>query len=716
LSPDYGGSFQDLKRETCQNQGLCPQLYAPCVPRNLMSLPSGAGRRSGWSEPEDLPFSSITSGLGVKSRYGAQNMNLLTLVLAAAVSFAGQPDTLDVARVTARRSDAASSSSPLQTVSALAIERSGATGLNEVVRSFSGVSVKDYGGVGGLKTVSVRGLGTQHTAVCYDGVLISDAQNGQIDISRFGLEDLSRITMQTGSSDDIFRPARTMTSSGVLSLESVAPVFEADRKLNTNARMRFASFGTYNPYLGLSCRLNSVWSAKLTADWLWSDGVYPFVLKNGDTLTEMERLNSDVQSLNAALDVYGDFSKAGRLHAKLSMYDSERGLPGSVVYYTQDPTERLSDRDLKASIKYDVTPAEHLKIRLSANLSDASNTYINTSALYPKPEVDNYDQKEASLGSIVKYSPWEHISFAYAQDLSYNTLDSDIPESQFPQRVTSVSALLAQYVSDRLTATAGLSETLAHESVRVGSAAPDRARLSPFASVSFALLEGLRARASYTDGFRVPTFNDLYYAKVGNRNLRPEKARQFNVGLTFSKGLFELTADVYSNKVKDKIVAIPTMFIWKMHNVGEVQMYGADIAASGTLEITPEVTLRSRVNYSYAYAVDVTDPDSKAYMNQVQYTPRHSANAVVSLEMPYVNVSYTLNAVGERYFLAQNLPANRMEPYFDHGLSFNRNWTLRGMKIRVAAEALNLGDVNYEVVRFYPMPGRNYRLTIKIQY
>ena len=55
----------------------------------------------------------------------------------------------------------------------------------DAVRNFAGVNVKDYGGIGGLKTVSVRSLGANHTAVLYDGVAISDSQNGQIDFGKF---------------------------------------------------------------------------------------------------------------------------------------------------------------------------------------------------------------------------------------------------------------------------------------------------------------------------------------------------------------------------------------------------------------------------------------------------------------------------------------------------------------------------------------------------
>ena len=70
-------------------------------------------------------------------------------------------------------------STPLQVMDKAGIERLGVQDLSEAVKRFSGVTVQDYGGIGGLKTVSVRSLGAKHTAVCYDGVTVTDAQSGQ---------------------------------------------------------------------------------------------------------------------------------------------------------------------------------------------------------------------------------------------------------------------------------------------------------------------------------------------------------------------------------------------------------------------------------------------------------------------------------------------------------------------------------------------------------
>jgi len=76
--------------------------------------------------------------------------------------------------------------------------------VSDAVKHFAGVTVKDYGGIGGLKTVSIRSLGAQHTAVAYDGITISDCQTGQIDIGRFSLNNVDRLSLHNGQGDNIF--------------------------------------------------------------------------------------------------------------------------------------------------------------------------------------------------------------------------------------------------------------------------------------------------------------------------------------------------------------------------------------------------------------------------------------------------------------------------------------------------------------------------------
>ena len=220
----------------------------------------------------------------------------------------------------------------------------------------------------------------------------------------------------------------------------------------------------------------------------------------------------------------------------------------------------------------------------------------------------------------------------------------------------------------------------------------------------------------------MPTFADLYYLRLGNVGLKPEKATQCNVGATFYlpggnllKNL-TLSADAYYNNVRDKIVALPTMYVWRMMNFGEADILGADVDASIALAMTKKVEVVLAANYSFQYAVDVTDASAKNYRHQLPYTPRHSGSFTMSIENPVVNVSYLLSAVGERYMLPQNTLRNLMEGYLEHGLSLNRRLTFGGVGVRMQADFLNIANRQYEVIKNYPMPGFQWRLSARVDF
>ena len=153
------------------------------------------------------------------------------------------------------------STTPLQVLDANQLKQSGSLLVSDAVKFFSGVVVKDYGGIGGLKTVSARSLGAAHTAVSYDGITLTDCQTGQIDIGRFSLENVDMLSLNNGQSDNIFQPARFFASAGILNIQTLTPHFKEDKPTNIAAEFKTGSWGLVNPSLFLEQQLNKKWSA-----------------------------------------------------------------------------------------------------------------------------------------------------------------------------------------------------------------------------------------------------------------------------------------------------------------------------------------------------------------------------------------------------------------------------------------------------------------------
>jgi outer membrane receptor protein involved in Fe transport len=266
---------------------------------------------------------------------------------------------------------------------------------------------------------------------------------------------------------------------------------------------------------------------------------------------------------------------------------------------------------------------------------------------------------------------------------------------------------------------ATLLSTATNERVKTGNKPDNFHRLSPSASISIQPIsdEQFYLRALYKSTFRLPSFNDLYYYRLGNRSLNPETADEYNIGVTWSKSLFSfmdyltITIDGYYNNVKDKIVAFPGTYTWRMVNYGKVRITGVDLTLASAFKLSRGYNLIISGAYTWQKAIELTDPTSKNYKDQLPYTPVNSGNISAIMETPWVNIGYSVVGVGKRYYLAQNISANEIPGYTDQTLSLSHEFHLKDYSFNLQGEILNLANKQYDVIKYYPMPGRSWRIS-----
>lgn len=609
---------------------------------------------------------------------------------------------------------------PVQRLTSRALRQLGVTNAGDALKHFSGVTVKDYGGVGGLKTVAVRGMGAQHTAVFYDGVAVGDCQSGQVDLGRFSTDNLNAVQLTIGQADDIYQWARMFASAGAISLESIAA---AGNFLHIGGRC--ASYDTYQANIHLGRALGKGWHVTAFADYVNVGGCYSFSIRNAKKSISGRRINSDLEAVRAETNMQWSATSKHTMRVKIYGYDSRRGVPGAVIVDNPLSSDRLANRNLFAQAFYEYVPSSALRMKMALKHNYTYDRYT-APLLGNGKSSDEYTQHETDFSYTIKWSPLfaEGFSMSLAGELFRNSLEttnSHLTMPTTPRRLTQLSALALRYSGKNICVTASLLHTYADEWGGDGDVAPSRSRFSPAVSLAvYPFGQGLTFRLSYKDIFRLPTFNDLYYRESGNYLLRPEKSRMLNAGIALGNcryGIFDditLSVDAYSGRIEDKIVAVPGIFIWKMSNVNDVKLTGCDVNVATALRISSDTGIKLMAAYSYMHAVDDTD-GSLVKGEQIVYTPRHSGSASAILSCRFADVGYSLVWSGARYRLPQNIPSNKVASYADHSLWLSRDWSVAGMMLTTKFEAMNLGGENYEVIRYYPMPGRNYRIAINIE-
>ena len=92
------------------------------------------------------------------------------------------------------------------------------------------------------------------------------------------------------------------------------------------------------------------------------------------------------------------------------------------------------------------------------------------------------------------------------------------------------------------------------------------------------------------------------------------------------------------------------------------------------------------------------------------------SSKLAGIETPWINVSWSLLWSGHRYAVNQNYAENRLPAYYDHSISFSRSFQLKTYLLDTHFEILNLLDRNYEIVKWFPMPGRSFRGTLSVKF
>jgi len=614
------------------------------------------------------------------------------------------------------------------------IRRSAAQNVAEALRLLAGVQVKDYGGIGGLKTVNVRSMGSQHVAVSYDGAMVGNAQNGIVDLGRFSLDNVERIALYHGQQTSLLQSARDHLSGALVAIHVRRPRVSPQQPYQIQPTFRTGSYGLINPQVHYEQHLKANLALSLNGEVIEAHGRYPFRYVGYNSAgqkvydTTAVRQNGDVhiQRIEAAL--YRQI-EAGEWQLRAYAYHSRRGLPGPIVNNVWQRGERLTDNTVFTQFKWQKEFSTRYRTKLLVKYAYSDTHYRQ---LDPRFYAANllYKQHEAYISSVhaFQFASWLEGTLAY--DLLWNMLESHdrlrhSPPLGFssPHQTTHyVAALLAFHYSTFLLRASAVT-TGAYRREQQASESPAW-HLCPalFASYSLPHLPSLSFYAFWKQTLRHPTFNELYYTGWGNRALKPEFTQQRSAGArwhyvaerTFFKEV-TLQTDVYNNSVYNKIIAYPTrgQFHWTTVNLGKVAMRGLECSLLLQTQTWHRQNFSLRLQYAYSEARDLTDPRAVYYRHQIPYIPWHSGAAVFSYTWRSYSLYYSFLYTGERYHLPENSPFNYEPAWYTSDLAVALNFNIFAHTILLRLELNNLLDQQYAVVLNYPMPGRNFRVTLQ---
>lgn len=632
---------------------------------------------------------------------------------------------------------------PAQSLKNADLQRLNSQSIADALRFFSGIQLKDYGGVGGIKTVDIRSMGTHHLGIFYDGIELGNAQNGQIDLGQFSLDNIDEISLYNGQKSAIFQPASDFGNAGSVYIRTRKPRFTDGKNYNVKLKVKYGSSDLVRLSALWEQRLSSAVSTSLNAEHLTSSGKYKFnyrrVTPSGVVAydTTAVRQNGDIRADRIDFNVNGILQR-GYWNTKVYFYNSQRGIPGAIVNNVWRRGERQGDLNFFVQNRFQKDITDRFSTQWLAKYAFYRTHYVNKDTTQ-LPADNRFWQQEFYLSSANAYEILPNWSISASYDFRWNKLNADTYRFVFPTRFSNMISLAtafeARFIRIQGSVLASFIHDKLHPTTRLmpGMKATDNiTKFTPALFIDFPIIDKatngastkLSVRTFAKRSFRMPTFNDLYYTDLGNSNLKPESATQYDLGVVFNKQYnghllknVQFQADGYYNTIHDKIIAYPKgqQFRWTMLNLGRVHITGIDVMGAIALQPINDLVVTARLQYTYQDARDVTNASDVFYKDQIPYIPYNSGSAIVNLAYHNWTLNYSFIYSGKRYNQQENIPNNYMQPWYTSDVSLQYDFKAFGTKCRAMLEVNNILNQKYDVILNYPMPGINGLVGLQVE-
>ncbi len=612
----------------------------------------------------------------------------------------------------------------------------------DALRYNSGLLFKDYNGLAGFKTINVRSMGSERTNVFFNGIELGNALNGQIDLSRFGMANMGSMSLYQGARGDIYQSATDFASSNSLYLDYRRPKFRGAKKTHFSAMMRGGSFLTFNPSLMYEHQLSDKLSTSFNFDLLTSEGNYPYEFErfdqSGNELYSEKgrRANGKIHAMHADASLHGRFDR-GLWSLSAYAYGSERGVPGAIINETTSYRgERLTERTYFVQGDVRIFVNKMYRTKLAYKLSENYIRLENNDSKVQKMD-DSWKEYGAYISTqhLVEFNDMFKLTGAYDANFNLMRKQNEITDRTYknfanPWRIKHLGSLAGSFTWKGLNASASVYGTYVQNFGKEEyNPYEDEMSVSPALVISYKpfTLMPFYIQAFAKKSYRVPNYNDRFVSHVLGDKLDPEDEIQYDFGLMYdgvSDGHFRqfgVTVDAYYKDIKDKIIAYPTgeMIRWTMDNLGKVRVIGGTATGHMRFMFTDDpksLQFKTKLQYTYQMAQDITSKDDLYYEDQIPYIPWHSGSAILSLLYRGWSLNYSFLYVGERYSRQENIAYYKMQPWYNHDVSLGKKFKFEGgWKLNCMLEVNNILGEDFEIVTNYPMPKQSFRLTVNVE-
>ena len=586
-----------------------------------------------------------------------------------------------------------------------------------LTQKIAGITLKNYGGVGGMKTIAYRGISGTNTAIVLDGFALQNTMIGQLDLSNLQVDNVHSLSFTSGVPSDELLPISALMQGNILSINT----FE-NKQTNDTMEVRYTSkVGSFGQFDNYGSYKRSVAKSLLSvyAKYRSFSGNYPYTIENGNFNTISMRKNNQLNEGFGGINYSKDLNPNLKIRTSIHFNQSERGLPGAVILYNETSNQQLNQQNTYANVVIE-NKSEKGKMNIYNSLNYGYLNYIDPSYLNNSGGLNQWyfntiNQTGVTMNRKIKdsvfmlYGGLEH---------TFSSLTATNQYAVSPKRyhLQSVLGMKATLKTLSFTAQVGNHSLQNHQGASVKNTTAWTTYLQ-LEKRNYHSLLGL-PRAWFKQTFRMPSFSELYYNAFGKKELKPELALQYAIGTSyrFLKNSLHLSVDGYYNKVDDKILAIPTknLFVWSILNVGRVQILGVDVMLRKNWNLSNKLEINASFNYAFQKVQDISDEHSTTFKNQLAYFPIHTLQSEISLMWNNKTGIFLSNSsLSNRYVLNENSESNKLLGFSTFDLTcYYKMDSYKKNKLKLSLTLKNFTNTTYQYISYFVMPGRNYLMTL----
>jgi len=582
--------------------------------------------------------------------------------------------------------------------------------ISDIINKSPGVYIKNYGGAGGMKTANIRGTNASQSIILLDGVQLNSKQNSIYDLSLLPLSFIEEIEVTRGGSSDIF---------GANALGGAINLLSPKQKSNTyKINYNLGSYNEHKLSLALPTFEVNNFLFTLATSALLSKGNYKFNFDEYGVTNELQRENSQFDNFGIFFNSDYLINDVNFLNFKTINTYTDRGVPGAVVQ------NRIESK--YATIK-EFSSFNNLLYNLQIN-----NNYFVKINLIGKYNHQKYNDDQPNAIETLKSATflntefitninnlWKLPNFNINSNIeySYSNLIGDMLDKCVGREVSRNNFSIALYLDKifQIKSNQNISITPSGRIDLYSNFKPSYSyAIGGLYQLSLKNKSIFEIKGRYSNNFRIPSFNELYYFNYGTSDLRPEKSQSFDLSTSFAfVDIFKFEISGFLINTRDQIISIPKNTIsWAAMNLGKVLTNGIEILLSTS-------AFDKKLQTSFAYTLQEARDKSLESLNYnklIIYTPQEILNATISYS-PIKPIFLQLNGeyTSHRFSLPDNSYESMLSNYLILNSSIAYQFNYNKIDCRLQFEINNILNNNYHIILNYPMPGRIFRIGLKLE-